>query len=220
MYEARHMQASGATRRVAARTGHAYEAGAAEYAEATRNFDEYPGLRAALIEFADTMPATLPALDLGCGGGRDTRLLTTKGKSVIAGDISMAMLRAARRQTDFDSLRAATYIRLNMLELPFQDDQFGGIWASGSLLHLPSADLPQALSEIWRTLAPGGVTALSMRSGTGEGWRNGGTLPGCRWFTLVRPQDFAEQLAQHDFGQVGTRYIGRQDWFIAWGRKP
>src|SRR6266545_5282647 len=78
----------------------AYERAASAYAEATKHFADYPGLRAAILSFADALPAHLPILDVGCGGGRDARLLAGRRKRVVAGDISPAMLTYARRLTD------------------------------------------------------------------------------------------------------------------------
>jgi SAM-dependent methyltransferase len=198
----------------------AYERNASVYAHATEGFEGYPGLRAALLRFADEVPAQLPVLDLGCGGGRDTRLLAGRGMRVVAGDISAAMVTHAKNHTEIRLHPHIGYLRLNMLDLPFGAARFGGVWACGSLLHLPSQDIPRALSHIWRTLVPGGVVALSMREGEREGWRVGGSLPGRRWFTFVDPPGFAAELARLGFRDIETQPVGRQGWFIAQGRRP
>jgi SAM-dependent methyltransferase len=198
----------------------AYERNAAVYAQATEGFEGYPGLRAAILRFADELPARLPVLDLGCGGGRDTRLLADRGMRVVAGDISTAMVTHAKNSTASQLRPRIGYVRLNMLDLPFGDARFGGVWACGSILHLPSRDIPHALSNIWRTLVPGGKVALSMRAGESEGWRAGGSLPGRRWFTFVDPPGFAAELARLGFSDIEMRLVGRQGWFIALGRRP
>ena len=219
MYESNaHLAAS--TSEAVRLTCAAYEEAVETYVQATKDFRGYPGLRDALLDFAKTMPPYLPVLDIGCGGGRDARLLNSQGRRVVAGDISKAMLSCARRQTaDHPSLTRLAYTQFNVLDLPFISAQFGGIWASGSLLHLPSEDLPRALSEILRTLAPGGVAAISMRAGKGEGWRDGGTLPGRRWFTLVDPQEFMAGMTRLGFNDVAVSLVGRPGWFIAYGRR-
>jgi SAM-dependent methyltransferase len=198
----------------------AYDRNASAYAAATEGFEGYPGLLAAISSFAAEVPARLPVLDLGCGGGRDARLLAGRGLRVVAADISAAMLTHARDRAESRLRPSVGYVRLNMLDLPFPDMRFGGVWACGSVLHLPSQDIPRALSNMWRTLAPGGKVALSMRAGNGEGWRAGGTLPGRRWFTFLDPSAFAAGLARAGFCDVEIQLVGRRDWFIALGRRP
>ncbi len=70
-----------------------------------------------------------------------------------------------------------------------------------------------------RTLVPGGTAAISMRAGEHEGWREGGTLRGRRWFTLVDPDGFAATMAAAGFRDVGIAFAGRDHWFVATGRR-
>ncbi|MBC6456628.1 class I SAM-dependent methyltransferase [Actinomadura sp. HBU206391] len=192
---------------------------AGEYADATDEYGNFPGLRDEVLTFEKMLPLGLPVLDLGCGGGRDSRLLADLGRQTVAADFGMSMLQCARSRSSSQA-RDLHFVRLDLLELPFPADRFGGVWASGSLLHLPSAAITRALSEIFRTLAPGGgVAAISMRAGAGEGWRVGGTLAGRRWFTLVDPGDFASQMKRVGFRRVRIRDTGRKDWFVAIGQK-
>ncbi|MBA9002712.1 class I SAM-dependent methyltransferase [Thermomonospora cellulosilytica] len=195
-----------------------YDAMAEEYADATEDYAKFPGLRDEVVAFEKALPPGLPVLDLGCGGGRDSRMLADLGRRVVAGDYAPSMLRCARSRSAGRDGRLG-FVRLNILDLPFADDRFAGTWASGSLLHLPSAKIPVALEEIRRTLAPGGMAAISMRAGTGEDWREGGTLAGRRWFTLVTPDGFADRMAQAGFRRVRVHDAGRRDWFVALGRK-
>lgn len=195
-----------------------YELAADEYADSTEDYDLFPGLKGEVLDFERNMPPGLPALDLGCGGGRDSRLLAGLGRQVVSADFAMTMLRCARSRAHGEP-KNPQYVQLNLLDLPFSDGRFGGIWASGSLLHLPSARIPQGLSEIHRTLAVGGITAISMRSGTGEGWRKGGRMAGARWFTLVDQGDLASAMRTTGFCDVRIRATGRQDWFVALGFK-
>jgi SAM-dependent methyltransferase len=201
-------------KRIIAGTRQAYATSAREYATATRDYATYPSLRDEIVGFEKMLLAGRPVLDLGCGGGRDSRLLADLGRTVIAGDSCLPMLKSARELAP-----DGTYMHLDMLALPFSDGALGGIWASGSMLHLPSVQIPQALSEVSRTLVTGGVAAISMKAGEHQGWREGGSLPGRRWFTYVRPPAFAAAMSAAGFGDVRTQFSGRPGWFIALGRR-
>lgn len=203
-------------RRVIAETRRSYDATAVEYAQSTADYAAYPALRDAVLEFEKAVPQGRPILDLGCGGGRDSRLLAGLRRDVVAGDISVAMLRCVGAAPGGET---PAPVRLDMLALPFADAAFGGVWACASLLHLPSAAFGAALSEIARTLAPGATAAVSMRAGDHEGWRESGTLPARRWFTLVDPLGFAATMAGAGFTGVDIAFTGREHWFIATGRR-
>lgn len=195
-----------------------YDANANSYGEASEDYGRFPGLRAEVAEFARVAPRPLPVLDLGCGGGRDARLLASLGRTVIAGDYAPAMLEWARGRSREEG-RALGFLRLNALALPLRDASVAGVWASGSLLHIPSAEMERALAEVHRVLAPTGIAAISMRIGEGEGWKKGGSLDGRRWFTFVDPEAFTGCLEAAGFTSVRIRFAGRPGWFIAVGER-
>lgn len=195
-----------------------YDANANSYGEASEDYDRFPGLRAEVVEFARLAPRPLPVLDLGCGGGRDARLLESLGRTVIAGDYAPAMLEWARSRSREEGHTPA-FLRLNVLALPFRDASVAGVWASGSLLHIPSVRLERALAEVHRVLTPTGIAAISMRTGGGEGWRTGGSLDGRRWFTFVDSEAFTGCLEAAGFTDVRIRFAGRPGWFIAVGKR-
>ncbi|WP_194293335.1 class I SAM-dependent methyltransferase [Actinomadura macrotermitis] len=193
-----------------------YDANSDLYGDISEEYGRFPGLLEEVVDFAERAPGGLPLLDLGCGSGRDGRFLASLGRRVVAGDYAPAMLVWARDRSleEGDSLR---FLRLNALELPFCEFSIAGVWASGSLLHVPLARMEQALREVYRVLVPGGITKISMRSGEGEGWKSGGSLEGERWFTFVSPEVFAEHLRSAGFANVQTRFSGRPGWYVAFG---
>jgi ubiquinone/menaquinone biosynthesis C-methylase UbiE len=193
-----------------------YNANATAYGEVSEDYDRFPGLRAEVVDFASRALRDLPVLDLGCGGGRDSRLLSSLGRRVIAGDYAGVMLEWARSRSVSEG-RPSEFLRLDALALPLQDGSIAGVWASGSLLHIPRVQLGQALAEVYRVLAPGGNATISMRSGEDEGWKHGGSLDGERWFTFVSPQTFVRHLYAAGFSDVQIRFSGRPGWFVALG---
>jgi SAM-dependent methyltransferase len=188
------------------------------YFEATRAYDGFPGIKEELLNFADSSIVGRPILDLGSGGGRDSHLLAAIGRQVVSGDTCMSLLRYARDSRP--STRTVDPVCMDMRKVPFLDASFGGVWACGSLLHLPMAHMPEAISETLRVLVPGGTAAVSMKFGSAEGWRIGGTLPGRRWFTLISPDDLCSLLGKAGFLNLNYRYVGRAGWFLVSGVKP
>lgn len=100
-------------------------------------------------------------LDAGCGSGRDTLAFLQKGYRVTAFDASPTLAALAERHTGQP-----------VQVLRFQDlawrREFDGIWACASLLHVPAADLPEALGRLALALRLGGVLYASFKYGRGE----------------------------------------------------
>ena len=66
--------------------------------------------------------------------------------------------------------------------------EYDGIWACASLLHVPSAGLPDIFRRMLTALKPGGIIYASFKYGTFEGDRNG------RRFTDFTEETFAAFL--------------------------
>jgi len=90
-----------------------------DYLRIYQHRDETDAVRA-----IDLIQSNLPGrriesvLDLGCGAGRHTRLLEERWWTVGL-DLSMSLLRVARRETE-----GSPYVRADMRELPFGPDSF------------------------------------------------------------------------------------------------
>lgn len=196
----------------------AYDEAAGEYAAATKDYLLFPGLREEVTAFAIAAGKAAPVLDLGSGAGRDSRLLACLGSRVVAGDISFSLIREALNLAKSDAF-FPRHVQLDMIELPFGDGSFAGVWACGSLLHVPSVVLPRCFLEILRVLMPGGAVAVSMQSGKREGWRLGGTLPGRRWFTYVNADDLICLMKESGFVGMECRLTGRAGWYLVSARR-
>jgi SAM-dependent methyltransferase len=121
-------------------------------------------------------------LDAACGSGRDAAEFARRGYHVTAFDGSGKMARLASSRTG-----------LNVLHLRFDEigwqEEFDGIWASASLLHLPSAQLDEAMGRMVRALRTGGVLYVSIKLGEFAGMRD------ARWFTDTQPSTVRQLLA-------------------------
>lgn len=137
----------------------AYDVAAATYAD--RFADELAGKpmdRALLSEFALAVAGQGPVWDVGCGAaGHVTRFLADQEVEVVGSDISPGVVAEARRRQPGLDFRVA-----DLRRLPVPDGSLAGILAFYSLIHLPRPQLPVALAEFRRALAPAGVLLVAM----------------------------------------------------------
>lgn len=116
--------------------------------------------RALLGAFAESVASGTPVLDVGCGPGRTTAYLAEHGLSVTGLDLSPEMVRLAReRHPDL------TFEVGSMTDLPVADGTLGGLLAFYSLIHVPTAEVPQVLAEWRRALLPGAQVAIAFQVG-------------------------------------------------------
>jgi ubiquinone/menaquinone biosynthesis C-methylase UbiE len=103
-------------------------------------------------------------LNVGCGDGRDNIHIEKNGGKAIGIDLSKGMLQEARKLYPQGDFRI-----MDMRDLSFGDNSFDGIWASGSIYHIPRSQVGQVVKEFKRVLKNDGVLGLNFKLGTGEG---------------------------------------------------
>ncbi len=116
--------------------------------------------------FLDLLPEGSFILDFGCGSGRDTKAFLDLGYRVDAVDGSEELCR-----------RASDYTGIQVKHMLFQElsarEQYDGIWACASILHLKRRELPDVLQRISDALKPRGILYTSFKYGNFEGMREG-----------------------------------------------
>ena len=100
-------------------------------------------------------------LDLGCGGGRDSKHFLLQGYDVVPADGSAEMCRTASVFLDIP----VRCIRFSELEY---EEEFDGIWACASLVHVPQDQIRDVMARVKRALKPNGVLYASFKYGDGE----------------------------------------------------
>lgn len=133
-------------------------------------------------KFLSLLPKGASILDLGCGSGRDSLCFLQKGFQVTAVDGSEELAKFAGELIGQEVIVAD----FKKLELP--PASFDAIWASASLLHVHSEDLPGILAKVIDWAKPGAVFYLSFKYGEFEGERGG------RYYTDLNEERFAAFL--------------------------
>ena len=100
-------------------------------------------------------PATLDALDAGCGIGLTDREFRGRLGSLAGTDVSEAALETAARENP-----DVRYVRAERDRLPFEDGTFDFVFASSVVQIVPSADRPRFVSELARVTRPGGLAVV------------------------------------------------------------
>lgn len=123
-----------------------YETNAAEYAAMKH---EAPW-REQLEKFAASLQPGSTILDLGCGPGRDSRLLADRGFNVASIDSSPAMASEAKR-------RYGIAVRVERIE-DFSDlKAYDAVWASVSIHHVDRSRIPAVIASVANSLKAGGT---------------------------------------------------------------
>jgi len=101
----------------------------------------------------------LQGLDLGCGEGGNTRLVSQRCACMTAFDIAARFVGHAI-ETERAETRGIRYLIASAIELPFADASFDFAVAFMSFQDMPEQD--RALAEVCRVLRPGGFFQFSV----------------------------------------------------------
>ena len=144
--------------------------------------------------FLKHIPPQGRILDFGCGSGRDAKYFHAKGFEVDAVDGSEEMCK-----------RASEYTGINVKQMLFSDfevvEEYDGIWACSSILHLSSSELRDVLLKMIYALKNGGVIYTSFKYGEYEGKRNG------RYFIDFTEASFKKYIADMNYVKILELWI-------------
>jgi SAM-dependent methyltransferase len=177
----------------------AYDAVAPEYAEQFGHDLDQLELDTELLDRIAATAAGGLVLDVGCGPAQAGGYLAARGARILGLDLSAGMLASAAARHRGLDLRVA---RADLRHLPVRSRCCAGVTLFYVLHHLPREDLPLALGEFGRVLAPGGGLLLATHEGAGEFVADG--HPDIRG-TLYSAAELGRALAGAGFGNVQVR---------------
>lgn len=158
-------------------------------------------------DFADrcARAALGPVADAGCGTGRVTAHLASRGLEVVGIDLSPGMVDIARRTHPHLRFEVGT-----LEELPLPDAALGGLLAWYSLIHTAPDRLATIGAQFARVLRPGAWLLVAFHSGDGQ--RVDRTRAYGRPVTMTNyrhePEHVTEVLRGHGFGfHAGFRRV-------------
>lgn len=145
-------------------------------------------------------------LDFGCGSGRDVKAFLDMGYDSVGVDGSSEMCALA-------SSFAGTIIK----HMDFADldshNEYDGIWACASLLHVESLKLPSIIVKMRDALKVSGVMYMSFKYGDYEGLRDG------RYFTDMNEERFSIIIKDIDGVELVEKWYSedvRRDRNVQW----
>lgn len=150
-------------------------------------------------------------LDVGCGSGRDSVFFANQGFEVVAIDGSKSLIELAQ-QTDTRIYWQC--LRFDEIAKESWQNQFTGIWACASLLHMPFDDLPKILNDLIRCLKSDGILYASFKYGDSEREKDGRffcDINEQRWQLIEEQLDSAKALKL--WQTVDNRMDKRDIWW-------
>ena len=134
-------------------------------------------------KFLKHIPNNGKILDLGCGSGRDSLYFIKKGYLVTSIDGSKEMVKLSSQLTS-----QKTHL-LNIENIDFENE-YDGIWAYASLLHIDESITKDVIGKLGKALKKDGVLYASYKYGKGT-YKNG-----LRFFNNYNERDFKKLICE------------------------
>lgn len=110
--------------------------------------------------FLQYLPKKSKILDAGCGPGRDLLAFKEKRYEVLGFDAAENMVKYVQEKLKIPVIQGF-FEEMEFLE------EFDGIWASASLVHVPIQSMSIVIERFRKALKPEGILAFSFKEGTG-----------------------------------------------------
>ncbi len=154
-------------------------------------------------------------LDVGCGIGLHTRMLAQRiapNGHVTGLDLSEEHLASASKYLQQSPYAGqAEFVHGDLLQLPFEDNQFDWVWCSDTLWpHAVAQDPVSAVRELVRVIKPGGWLNLLF-------WSAQQLLPGYPKLEARLQQAFTQNVPYFQGDSPILHHMRAQNWLMAAG---
>lgn len=146
-------------------------------------------ITSSLEKFKHALPVNAKVLDVGCGSGRDSLYFLNNGIEVVAFDASEEMAFLASQKINHPVL-------VKNIEDMNWENEFDGVWAMASLLHLKKEYIQEAITSCIKSLKQdtAGLFFASLKMGTGEGYDEKG-----RFFSYYTKEELSNILEKTEY---------------------
>lgn len=127
-------------------------------------------------------------LEIGAGHGRDAKYFASRGLHVVATEPSLELAKIAQKETG----RSVFPLRAQQIRGVY--GRFDGVWATASLIHVPTAELEMVFRNLGAAVKVGGIIHASFLTGVGTPDVAETLLDG-RYFNRVSPARLRQIVA-------------------------
>ena len=125
-----------------------------------------PGVPRKLYTLTKFLTRGSLVLDVGCAGGRDSKVLLKRGFQVVGIDIVPSFIRYAKKK-----LKNGSFRLMDVRHLKFPSNMFDAIWCGAVLHHLSRREIPKIVKGFHRVLKRGGLITIREKWGKGTEMR-------------------------------------------------
>jgi len=161
-------------------------------------------------------------VDVGCGSGVKAEYLTNKGLQVTGIDISENMIELSQRRVP-----RAEFLVLGMEDVYSLEEEFHGVFAQASLLHVPKKKALQVVGEFAKVTKPEGFVYIAVKEKRENGpdeevkKENDYGYEYERFFSYFTPEEIIYYMQSNNLEVVyqDVRASGKTNWIQAIGKK-
>ncbi len=145
-------------------------------------------------------------LDIGCGPGVHLEWFRENGLEAMGIDLSDSFI-------EICSSKGLNVRKMDMEQPLLYPQSFDGIWAVSSLLHVPKEKVPAVIKGWARLLKPNGILFLSVKEGSGEGYREDAVNGGKNKWTSFFTEEELKKLFSSSFDLIESNAAIYKDGF-------
>lgn len=183
------------------------------YNKSAKGLSEYfasSGARTADVDLAFKLagsPEKARIVEIGCGDGRDAKVIARRAAWFLGFDVSTELLKIAQRQVP-----ESMFVVADVVSFDFPRD-LDIVFAFASLLHLDKREVATVLKNVHESLRPGGICYISLKYAPVYESKVKEDEYGKRLFYFYNPK-IIQELAGEGFEVAHTQRETRKvEWF-------